>query len=70
MPSGLSYAGAGVKFIFSEIGGGPWSGILSYNADSTAYPQLFEGDLIEMTGYIGEYRTAPSNMTEFCDAIV
>jgi len=65
MPTGLSYAGAGIKFIMSEIGGGPWSGILSYHPDSTAYPTLFEGDLIEMTGYIGEYRTGPSNMTEF-----
>ncbi|TFG98745.1 MAG: T9SS type A sorting domain-containing protein, partial [Calditrichales bacterium] len=65
MPSGLSYAGAGVKFILEEEGGGPWAGILSYNADSTAYPQLFEGDLIEMTGYIGEYSTGDANMTEF-----
>ncbi len=65
MPSGLSYAGDGIKFIFSEVGGGPWSSILSYNADSSAYPQLLEGDLIEMSGYIGEYTTGPSNMTEF-----
>jgi len=64
MPTGLSYAGEGIKFILSEIGGGPWSGILSYNADSTAYPQLFEGDVVEMTGYLGEYTTGPSNMTE------
>ncbi len=65
VPTGLSYAGAGIKFILSEIGGGPWSGILSYNPDSTAYPALFEGDVIEMTGYIDEYITAPGNMTEF-----
>jgi len=65
MPTGLSYAGAGIKFIFSEPEGGPWSAILSYNADSTAYPTLYEGDEIEMTGYIGEYSTGPSNMTEF-----
>ncbi len=65
MPTGLSYAGDGIKFIFSEIGGGPWSSILSYHADSSAYPQLLEGDLIEMSGYIGEYSTGPSNMTEF-----
>ena len=65
MPTGLSYAGAGVKFILSEPEGGPWSAILSYNGDSTAYPILFEGDLIEMTGYIGEYRSGVSNMTEF-----
>ena len=65
MPTGLSYAGAGIKFILSEIGGGPWSSILSYHPDSTAYPSLFEGDIVEMTGYIGEYRTGVSNMTEF-----
>jgi len=65
MPTGLSYAGAGIKFIFSEIGGGPWSSILSYNPDSTLYPTLFEGDIIEMQGYITEYRTTQSNMTEF-----
>jgi len=65
MPTGLSYAGAGIKFIFGEPGGGPWSAILSYHADSTAYPVLYEGDEIEMSGYIGEYTTASSNMTEF-----
>jgi len=65
MPTGLSYAGAGIKFIFADPKGGPWSAILSYNADSTAYPSLFEGDVIEMTGYIGEYQTADANMTEF-----
>lgn len=65
MPTGLSYAGAGIKFIVSEVGGGPWSAILSYNADSTAYPTLYEGDLIDMTGYISEYSTGASNMTEF-----
>ena len=65
MPTGLSFAGAGIKFIFSEPEGGPWSAILSYHPDSTAYPTLYEGDEIEMTGYIGEYSTGPSNMTEF-----
>ena len=65
MPTGLSYAGAGVKFIFGNPAGGPWSAILSYNPDSTAYPTLFEGDEIEMTGWIDEYQTGPSNMTEF-----
>jgi hypothetical protein len=65
VPTGLSYAGAGIKFVLSEIGGGPWSGILSYHPDSTAYPTLVEGDVIEMTGYIDEYITTPGNMTEF-----
>ncbi|MBN2354784.1 T9SS type A sorting domain-containing protein [candidate division KSB1 bacterium] len=64
MPTGLSYAGPGIKFIFAEPEGGPWSAILSYNQDSTAYPALFEGDEIEMTGYIFEFTRTPSNMTE------
>lgn len=65
MPTGLSFAGSGIKFIVSEMEGGPWSAILSYNPDSTAYPTLFEGDVIDMTGWIDEYQTGPSNMTEF-----
>ncbi|HPG81862.1 MAG TPA: FlgD immunoglobulin-like domain containing protein [bacterium] len=65
MPTGLCYAGAGIKFTFGAAEGGPWSALLSYNADSTAYPTLYEGDEIEMTGYLYEYTTSPSNMTEF-----
>jgi len=64
MPSGLSYAGAGVKFIFADVNGGPWSAILSYDPDSSAFPTLYEGDLIQATGYIDEYSTGPANMTE------
>ncbi|MEA2076884.1 MAG: T9SS type A sorting domain-containing protein [Candidatus Marinimicrobia bacterium] len=65
MPTGLSYAGDGVKFILSDTHGGPWSAILSYNEDASLYPDMFAGDLIEMGGYIGEYSTTPANMTEF-----
>ena len=65
MPTGLSYAGDGIKFILSDTHGGPWSAILSYNADAATYPDLFVGDLIEMGGYVGEYATDPANMTEF-----
>ena len=72
MPNGLSYAGDGVKFIFADIHGGPWSAILSYDQDSSAFPVLFEGDLVQATGYIYEFSTsswsdpppAGSNMTE------
>jgi len=64
MPTGLSYAGNGVKFIYADPNGGPWSAILSYDPDSSAFPTLFEGDLIEATGYIYEYSTGPANMTE------
>ena len=64
MPTGLSYAGDGVKFIFADPRGGPWSAILSYDPDNSAFPVLFEGDLIQATGYIYEYSTGPANMTE------
>ena len=68
MPTGLSYAGAGVKFIFEDENGGPWSAILCYDPDSAAFPVLYEGDYIQVTGYISEYTTpsAPgsASMTE------
>ncbi|MBT4033653.1 MAG: T9SS type A sorting domain-containing protein [Candidatus Marinimicrobia bacterium] len=68
MPTGITYAGDGIKFILQDVNGGPWSSILSYNPDSTAYPVLFEGDLIEMSGRILEFDTrdgsSVSNMTE------
>ena len=64
MPSGLSYAGDGVKFIFADVNGGPWSAIMSYDSDSSAFPVLFEGDLVELTGTVAEYRSGVSNMTE------
>lgn len=65
MATGLSYAGDGVKFILSDIHGGPWSAILSYNSDASIYADMFAGDLIEMSGYASEYATTPANMTEF-----
>ena len=64
MPTGLSYAGSGIKFLFADENGGPWSAIMSYDPDSSTFPVLFEGDMIEMTGRIGEYTTGGSNMTE------
>ena len=64
MPTGLSYAGAGIKFIFQDENGGPWSSILSYDPDSSAFPVLYEGDSIQATGYVYEYSTGPANMTE------
>jgi predicted extracellular nuclease len=68
MPTGLSYAGDGIKFIFADESGGPWSGIMSYDPDSSTFPVLFEGDEIELLGRVGEYRTDYSNMTEFWSA--
>ena len=64
MPTGLSYAGDGIKFIYEDEHGGPWSAVLSYDPDSSAFPVLYEGDLVQATGYIYEYVTSPANMTE------
>jgi hypothetical protein len=64
MPTGLSYAGAGVKFNFQDVHGGPWSSVLSYDPDSSAFPTLFEGDSVRVTGRVSEYFTSPSGMTE------
>jgi len=64
MPTGLSYAGAGVKFIFQDWHGGPWSAVLSYDPDSSAFPALFEGDSVRVIGRVSEYFTSPSIMTE------
>ena len=65
MPTGLSYAGDGVKFLMADVHGGPWSALMSYNEDASVYADLFAGDLIEMGGYVSEYSTTPANMTEF-----
>ncbi len=68
VPTGLSYAGNGIKFILQDVNGGPWSSILSYNPDSSAFPVLFEGDLIKLSGRIMEFTTpgasGSASMTE------
>ncbi len=66
-PTGLFYAGAGVKFVMADVHSGPWSGVLSYDADSTAFPVLVPGDEIIVTGYVSEYTSSGTdggNMTE------
>ena len=65
MEPGLSYAGDGIKFIMSDLHGGPWGAILSYKADATGIPDIYKSDIIDMAGYVGEYSTSPANMTEF-----
>ena len=65
MPTALGFAGdAGVKFIYQDVHGGPWSGIMSFSPVIADFPVLFEGDVVRVTGYISEYTTASSNMTE------
>ncbi len=43
------------RFIWQDPNGGPYSAILSYFNDASAFPELYEGDSINITGYIFEY---------------
>lgn len=72
MPTGISYAGAGIKFLMSDATYAldaspveqPWSAVMCYNPDATAYPTLYEGDEVFVTGYVDEYQMNAGNMTE------
>lgn len=44
-----------MRFLWQDPNGGPYSSIMSYYDDPTAFPDLFEGDSVIMTGYILEY---------------
>jgi len=55
--TGLHYAGSGIKFIFQDVAGGPWSGLLCYSEDTTALGNLPAGLLVQVTGVIVEYGT-------------
>lgn len=46
------------RFIWQDPNGGPWSSLLSYFSDATAFPELFVGDSIHIKGYIYEYHGA------------
>ncbi|TKJ42438.1 hypothetical protein CEE37_01790 [candidate division LCP-89 bacterium B3_LCP] len=63
-PTGLCYAGSGVKFTYTDVHGGPWSGIMSYDQDPTTFPTLLIGDSVRVIGRIAEYLSPPSYMTE------
>ncbi|MBD3165346.1 T9SS type A sorting domain-containing protein [bacterium] len=71
-PTGLYYAGDGVKFIMADFDHGmdeegyakPWSAVLSYDPDSTAFPALEIGDEITFQGHVDEYLTGAGHMTE------
>ncbi len=71
-PTGLYYAGDGVKFIMADYNEGadgdgnsaPWSAVLAYHPNAEAFPTLFVGDEIVFPGYVDEYDTDPAHMTE------
>lgn len=54
------------RFIWEDVTGGPYSALLSYFADATAFPALYVGDTIDITGYIFEYAGGggPAQFTE------
>jgi hypothetical protein len=54
------------RFIWEDLTGGPYSALLSYFNDATAFPALFVGDTIDITGYIFEYAGGggPAQFTE------
>lgn len=55
VPTGLNYAGSGIKFMYKDIHGGPWSGCLVYSPDTTALGSLPLGRLVRTTGTVFEY---------------
>ena len=64
--AGLFYAGSHITFYLQDGGGGPWSGILIYNEDNSAFA-TYIGDSVQVTGVVSEYSTfagRQSNMTE------
>jgi hypothetical protein len=66
--SGAFYAGAGVTFYMEDPAGGPWSGVMAYAADPSAYPTVLPGDSIKFTCLVNEYQSpdpfANESMTE------
>jgi len=64
--AGLFYAGSHVTFYLQDNHGGPWSGILIYNYDNSAFATAI-GDSVLVTGSVSEYGTfagVQSSMTE------
>jgi hypothetical protein len=64
--AGLFYAGTHITFYMGDPAGGPWNGVLVYNADNSAFATLI-GDSVEVTAVVGEYSTfsgRASAMTE------
>lgn len=64
--AGLFYAGSHISFYLQDNRGGPWSGILVYNADNSAFATMI-GDSVMITGLVSEYSTFAgdsSHMTE------
>ena len=70
---GIGHAGTGgTKFLIADPFIGidennelrSWSGVVVYASNATVVPELEVGDLVQVTGYVSEYVSGPSHLTE------
>lgn len=59
--AGELYAGSNITLYMQDIAGGPWSGILLFNSDNSAF-NVSRGDSILVIGTIGEYTTSSDSL--------
>jgi hypothetical protein len=59
--AGELYAGSNITLYLQDIAGGPWSGILLFNSDNSAF-NVGRGDSILVIGTIGEYTTSSDSL--------
>ncbi|MFC1683546.1 hypothetical protein ACFL0G_05025, partial [Candidatus Zixiibacteriota bacterium] len=59
--AGEIYAGGNITLYLQDIAGGPWSGILLFNSDNTAF-NVGRGDSVLVIGTIGEYTTTSDSL--------
>jgi hypothetical protein len=63
--TGLYYAGSGVSFYMEMAEGGPWSGIMAYNASAEGFPTLIPGDSICFDALVDEYFWSDPSVSRF-----
>jgi hypothetical protein len=59
--AGEIYAGGNITLYLQDAAGGPWSGILLFNSDNTAF-NVGRGDSVLVIGTIGEYTTVSDSL--------
>jgi hypothetical protein len=59
--AGELYAGGNITLYLQDAAGGPWSGILLFNRDNSAF-NVGRGDSILVIGTIGEYTTTSDSL--------
>jgi predicted extracellular nuclease len=59
--AGEMYAGGNITLYMQDAAGGPWSGILLFNSDNSAF-NVSRGDSVIVIGTIGEYTTVSDSL--------